>query len=420
MSEETATRAQWRKLGPAGLRMLLLGFGCGLPFILAGSTLGIWLRRSGYELAVIGYLSWATIAYTLKFLWAPWLDRRPLPWWSSLGLRRSWLLSAQCAIAAALLAISLLGPEAGPAALALTVIVLAFLGATQDVVVDAYRIESAPLAAQATLAAAYTLGYRLALLSGGAGALYLAAAFGWPVAYAAVAVLMLLPMIATLFAPEPDRPPARSDAAKAYFAPFAAFLSERGLPLVAALFAFIGLYKLPDQVLGVVAGPFYVDMGFSDAEIATVSKVYGVWVGIAGAFLGGLCVQLLGLKRSLLVAALAIALSNLLFLAMVAWPGALWAFVLAISGDNLAQGLGGTVLVAFLSALVDRRYSATHYALLSALANLPGKLVAGFSGRIVEATSFASFFTASSLAAIPAILLLLWLWPRLFRSPQAG
>lgn len=408
-------------LGPAGLRMLLLGFGCGLPFILAGSTLGIWLRRSGYELAIIGYLSWATLFYTLKFLWAPWLDRHPLPWWSRLGLRRGWLLLAQGSVAAALLLIALLGPEAGPLALALAVGFLTLAGATQDVVVDAYRIESAPLEAQGMLAAAYTLGYRLALLCGGAGTLFLAATAGWPLAYAAMAGLMLLPMLATLLARESQRPAAASGGGvRSYLEPFSAFVGERGLALVMVLIAFIGLYKLPDQVLGVVAGPFYVDMGFSDATIATVSKVYGVWIGIIGAFLGGLCVQLFGLRSSLIVAAIAVALSNLLFVVMAAWPGALWAFVLAISGDNLAQGLGGTVLVAFLSALVDRRYSATHYALLSALANLPGKLVAGFSGRIVEASSFTFFFAASSLTVLPALLLLLWLWPRLFRTAQAG
>jgi PAT family beta-lactamase induction signal transducer AmpG len=400
--------------------MLLLGFGCGLPFILAGSTLGIWLRRSGYDLAVIGYLSWATLFYTLKFLWAPWLDRHPSPWLARMGLRRGWLLSAQLAVAAALLLVAWLGPEAGPVALAFAVAMLTFAGATQDVVVDAYRIESAPLEAQGALAAAYTLGYRLALLSGGAGALYVAAAAGWPQAYGTMAALMALPVAATLLAREPERPAASGRGPRAYLQPFSAFVSERGLALVAVLIAFIGLYKLPDQVLGVVAGPFYVDMGFSDREIATVSKVYGVWIGIAGAFLGGLALPLLGLRLALVLAALAIAISNLLFLVMAAHPGALWAFVLAISGDNLAQGFGGTVLVAFLSALVDRRYSATHYALLSALANLPGKLVGGLSGQIVEATSFGLFFAASSLAAVPAILLLLWLWPRVFRSAQAG
>lgn len=401
--------------------MLLLGFGCGLPFILAGSTLGIWLRRSGYELTIIGYLSWATLFYTLKFLWAPWLDRRPLPWMSWLGLRRSWLLCAQSSVAAALLLLAMLGPEAGPVLLALALAFLTFAGATQDVVVDAYRIEAAPMEAQGTLAAAYTLGYRLALLTGGAGTLYLAAVAGWPKAYGVMAALMLLPMMATLLAREPERPRVLSgEETRSYLRPFAVFVGERGLGLVIALIAFIGLYKLPDQVLGVVAGPFYVDMGFSDAEIATVSKVYGVWIGIAGAFLGGFAVQFFGLRPSLITAALAIAVSNLLFLVMSAYPGALWAFVLAISGDNLAQGFGGTVLVAFLSALVDRRYSATHYALLSALANLPGKLVGGFSGRIVEASSFGFFFAASSLAVVPALLLLAWLWPRLFRSAQAG
>ncbi|MDW8478801.1 MAG: MFS transporter [Xanthomonadales bacterium] len=298
---------------------------------------------------------------------------------------------------------------------------LALAGATQDVVVDAYRIESAPPEAQGALAAAYTLGYRLALLAGGAGTLYLATALGWPAAYALMAALMLAPLLATLLAPEPPAPTAGDGArpVAAWLAPFLAFLGRYGGALVLVLIAFIGLYKLPDQVLGAIAGPFYVDMGFSDAEIATVSKLYGVWIGIAGAFLGGIGVHVLGLRPSLVLAALAVALSNLLFLVMAAQPGRLWAFVLAISGDNLAQGFGGTVLVAFLSALVDRRYSATHYALLSALANLPGKLIGGLSGWIVERSSFAWFFAGSSLAVLPALLLLAWLWPRLERRREA-
>ena len=407
----------------SALTLFFLGFGCGLPFFLVGNTLAIWLRDSGWALGPIGLVSYLTFFYVFKFLWAPLLDTRRLPYFGRLGRRRGWLLAAQLAIAAGLAALAITGPVASvPLFLALAGFT-ALAGATQDTMVDAYRVEIAPIDAQAALAATYTLGYRIGLqLCGGALVLYLADFAGWRVGYLCMAVLALVPAVATLMSPEPESSlridsESRPGFIEAYIKPFAEFFRRFGWVLGLALLAFVGLFKMPDQMLS-IAGPFYLDTGFSKSDIATVSKVYGVWMGIGGAFLGGFAVAAIGVRRSLLVAALAVAMSNLLFILMSLHPGEIWTFVATISGDNLSQGFAGTVLVAFISGLVDKHYTATQYALLSSLANLPGKLIGGFSGFIVEASSYTTFFVISSLSVIPTLLLLAWLWKRIAPAAQ--
>ena len=191
---------------------------------------------------------------------------------------------------------------------------------------------------------------------------------------------------------------------------------RNGWVLALALLAFVGLFKLPDQMIGVLAGPFYLDSGFTKADIATVSKLYGIWIGIAGAFLGGFCVAAFNIRRMLVIAAIAVAISNLAFLLMAMNPSENWAFFVAISADNLSQGFAGTVLVAFMSGLTNRNFTATQYALLVSLANLPGKFIGGLSGYIVEASSYQTFFIFSSISVIPTLLLLAWLWRRLEKS----
>ncbi|MGB0134979.1 AmpG family muropeptide MFS transporter [Dokdonella sp.] len=402
----------------SAITMFFLGFGCGLPFFLVGNTLAIWLRDSGWALGPIGLVSYLTFFYVFKFVWAPLLDTRRLPYFGRLGRRRGWLLAAQLSIAAGLAALALTGPVASvPLFLALAGFT-ALAGATQDTMVDAYRVEIAPIDAQAALAATYTLGYRIGLqLCGGALVLYLADFAGWRIGYLSMAVLALVPVMATLLSPEPESSQridseVRPSFVEAYIKPFAEFFRRNGWVLGLVLLAFVGLFKMPDQMLS-IAGPFYLDTGFSKSDIATVSKIYGVWMGIGGAFLGGFAVAAMGVRKSLLVAALAVALSNLLFILMSLHPGEIWTFVATISGDNLSQGFAGTVLVAFISGLVDKRYTATQYALLSSLANLPGKLIGGFSGFIVEASSYTVFFVISSVSVIPTLLILAWLWRRL-------
>lgn len=400
---------------PEARVLFVLGFGCGLPFLLVGPTLSIWLRESGMSLGAVGLVGYTGMFYVFKFLWAPLLDRWQAPGLARLGRRRGWLLAAQLLLMGGLGGLALIGLDTH----AMTVFVLllavsAFAGASQDTLVDAYRIEIAPLAQQAALAATYSLGYRLGLIMGGAGALYAAEFWGWQAAYLAMALLLLPVLATTLRAREPEQTAAlRKEPLLAFMiGPFRAFFHRFGWLLAMALLVFVGLYKLPDQMLGVLAGPFYIDTGFSKAQIANVSKVYGIWIGIAGAFAGGGAVFTLGLYRSLWVAALAVALSNLLFIVMAWHPGELWAFVLTISGDNFSQGFAGTVLVAFLSSLTQRQFTATQYALLSSLANLPGKLIGGVSGFMVEAWGYVGFFSFSAVSILPTLLLLAWLHRR--------
>lgn len=403
---------------PSALIVLLLGFGSGLPFLpIAASTLSTRLRDDGLDLGSIGLLSLASFFYLLRFLWTPLLDRYAFPLTAFLGRRRSWLLASQLGVAAGLVALALSRPEHGVVGLVVWIMLASFAGATQDAVVDAYRIEIAPVQAQAALAATYMLGYRVGLILGGAGALYLAEIAGWEAAYLAMSALMLLPVLATLLGREPAQYPAsdrpRAGLIEMFWQPFSHFFTRHGLALGLGLLVFVGLFKFPDQVIGAMSGPFYLDSGYTKADIATVSKLYGVWVGIAGAFLGGICVAAFGFRRMLLLAALGVALSNLAFLLMAIHPGKAWAFYAAISADNLAQGFAGAVLVAFLSSLTDRHFTATQYALLVSLASLPGKFMGGVSGYLIEATSYGFFFVLSAASVIPTLLLLAWLWRRI-------
>jgi len=409
---------------PSALTMLLLGFGSGLPFLLIASmTLSTRLRDVGLDLGSIGLISLASFFYLLKFLWAPLLDRYAFPLTAFLGRRRSWLLVSQVLVAISLGALALMRPDLGVSGLVTWVLIGSFAGATQDSVVDAYRIEVAPADAQAALAATYTLGYRFGLILGGAGALYLADYRGWFWAYLAMASLMLVPIITTLLCREPVAPEAtvvrRIDFFGAFWQPFASFFSTNGLALGIVLLLFVGFYKFPDQVIGVMSGPFYLDSGYSKSDIATVSKLYGVWTGIAGAFVGGVAVAAFGFRRMLFVAAIGVALSNIAFLLMAQYPAQIWAFYAAITADNLFQGFAGVVLIAFMSSLTDRNFTATQFALLVSLANLPGKFAGGVSGYVVEATSYSTFFLLSALTVVPTLGLLAWLWRRIKEAAPA-
>jgi PAT family beta-lactamase induction signal transducer AmpG len=404
---------------PSALTMLFLGLGSGLPFLLVGYTLSTWLRDTGVALSAIGLVSYASFFYVLKFLWAPLIDRYPLPF---LGRRKGWLVASQILLVIALASMAILGPNSSLMVFAILAGLTAFAGATQDIVVDAYRIEIAPIESQAALAATYILGYRLGLILSGAIALYLAELFGWTNAYLVMAACILLPLGAVLLSKEPNPENALQvreiRIQDAFIKPFQEFFSRNGILLALALLAFVGLFKLPDQMIGVLAGPFYLDSGFTKADIATVSKLYGVWIGIAGAFLGGICVAAFNIKPMLAVAAIGVSISNLAYLLMAIHPSEQWAFFATISADNLAQGFAGVVLVAFMSSLTDRNFTATQYALLASLANLPGKFIGGVSGYIVEATNYQTFFILSTFSVIPTLLLLAWLWNKTHTQSQ--
>lgn len=412
-------------LHPSSWTMFFFGFASGLPFLLVAGTLAYWLKENGITLKDITMIASAGMAYSFKFLWAPLVDRLRLPLLGRLGQRRSWLLLMQLLIMVGLMAMASITPSQLGLFVGLTLLV-AFAGATLDIAVDAYRIEIAPVEAQGALVATYSLGYRLALIVTGALALVLADHTIWPNVYRAMAACMLIPLVANLMAREPEvlRVRAQSWAQglrEGVIEPFADFFLRFGGRVGLLVLLFILLFKVSDQALvGGIMGPFYLDQGFSKTEIATVSKIYGIWVGIAGAFLGGVAVVRWGVERALLVGIVIGALSNLLYLWLIGANGNVAMLTLVISGENLAQGLLGTTAVAYLSALVNQRYTATQYALFSSLITLPGKALGFYSGGIVEAVGYAPYFWITTLAIVPAIALYFWLQPRVRLDGQSG
>ncbi|PTQ90617.1 AmpG family muropeptide MFS transporter [Agitococcus lubricus] len=398
---------------PAALMMFFFGFTSGLPFLLVGGTLSAWLKESDVSLEMIGLISYATLTYSLKFLWSPLVDQIKIPFLHTLGQRRSWLLCAQLLLCLSLLAMSWISPHALFWFVTVTFLA-AFAGATQDIVVDAYRIEIAPAETQGALAATYTLGYRFALLASGALALILADHIAWSVIYQLMAGLVILLMLATYCAREPER---EVQVARSFgvmmkdgvIGPFKDFFIRYRGSLGIGLLLFMGLFKISDQMLGVMALPFYLDSGFTKTEIGTVSKLFGVWVGIAGAFVGGACVVRWGIERTLFLGMIVGGLSNLLFILLSLFPANLQVFVGVIGGENFAGGFLGTAAVAWLSSLVNKHYTATQYALFSSLVSLPGKLIGGLSGFMVSSMGYIGFFIFSTLSIVPALFLFLWL-----------
>lgn len=411
---------------PAAWTMFFFGFGSGLPFLLVAGTLAYWLKDSRIDLSRITIIASAGMAYAFKFLWAPLLDHLRLPLLRRMGQRRGWLLLAQWGVLGGLLGMAILTPARldGFVVFALWT---AFAGATQDIAVDAYRIEIAPLHAQGALVATYSLGYRIALILAGALALILADHFAWPQVYQGLALSMLIPIIATLSAREPEvrRPHLAGwsqTLRKGVAEPFVDFFHRYGWRTAALILLFILLFKIPEQALvGGIMSPFYRDMGFSKTAIGTITKFYGVWIGIAGVFLGGIAVARWGVRRPLFAAIVLCACSNLLYLWLIAHQGSLLVLTAVISCENLTLGFLGTTAVAFLSSLVNHQHTATQYALLSSLVNLPGKVLGIFAGGIVEATSYGAYFILATLAVLPATALMLYLWPRLCgRDDQAA
>lgn len=422
---QVAKPSVWKAFSqPSAVTMFFFGFASGLPFLLVGGTLAYWLKESGIELKSITMIASAGMAYVLKFLWAPLVDHWRLPGLSRLGQRRSWLLIGQLGVFLGLLTMAAITP----AKLELFVyatLAVAFFGATQDVVVDAYRIEIAPPSEQGALVATYSLGYRIALILAGALALVMADHIAWAWIYRAMAVAMLIPIIANLLAREPailrerarNWPSAMRDGV---IEPFADFFRRYGVGLTIAILLFVLMFKIPEQALiGGIMGPFYLDHGFTKTAIGAITKLYGVWVGIAGAFFGAVAVLRWGVRRPLLASIVLGAASNLLNLLLIAYPGSLETLTLVISVENFTQGFLGTAAVAYLSALVNRKYTATQYALLSSMVNLPGKVLGFFAGGIAEKSGYGTYFVITVLAVLPATALFLWLWHR-FKPSDAN
>ena len=403
---------------PAAWTRCFVGFSSGLPFLRVAGTLADWLKSEHIVLRDITMIASAGMTYVFKFLWAPLLDHWRLPLFSRMGRRRGWLLLAQCGVVVGLLAMALLTP-ARLDAFILATLVVAFFGATQDIAVDAYRIEIAPMDQQGALVATYALGYRIGLMVAGAFALIMADHLRWAWVYVVMAAVMVIPVVANLLAREPQ---VHTESAASWraamrdgvIAPFTDFFSRYGVLLALLTLLFILLFKIPEQAtIGGIMSPFYRDMGFSLTAIGTITKIYGVWIGIAGVFVGGAAVARYGINKSLLVAIIACGCSNLLYLLLMNHHGDLGILTLVISGENFTLGFLGPPTVAFLSSLVNRQHTATQYSLLSSMVNLPGKVMGFFAGGIVMVTSYGFYFVLTVLAVLPAALLLLWLVPRL-------
>lgn len=488
------------------IAMAFLGFSAGLPILLIFSSLGIWLREAGIERATVTMFSWAALGYSFKFIWAPLVDRLPVPILTRLlGRRRGWILLAQISIFVAIAWMGSTNPAVGGVSLtmmALAAVLLGFSSATQDIVIDAYRIEAAESDLQAMMSAAYIAGYRVGMIAAGAGALFLADYFAssvenynytaWRNAYYIMAALMLIGMATTLLVPEPASSALRAadgyatrdyasffllflmaaavfigvfwitagDALKlletgltetvrnkalasvlvetlrfalagiavfavvrtvmasglvdgtlfreAYVAPIGEFFSRYGLSVALLLISLVGLYRISDIVLGVIANVFYVDIGYTKSEIASIVKTFGLVMTIAGGFVGGILSLRFGVIRTLFIGGVLTILTNLLFILMAYSGRNIPVLYLVISADNLTAGLASAAFIAFLSSLTNVKFTAVQYAIFSSLMTLVPKIIGGYSGTIVDAVGYVRFFIIASLMGVP-ILLLIWL-----------
>ncbi|MDJ0950018.1 MAG: MFS transporter [Alphaproteobacteria bacterium] len=447
MSHAATAKHSWRESlsvyrHPRVIGMLFLGFSAGLPLVLVFATLSAWLRDVGVSRTAIGFVSWVALTYSIKVLWSPIVDHVKIPvLHSALGRRRSWMILAICGVAAGLVGMATTDPAQDLWRMALFALIVAFCSATQDIAIDAYRIEAVDLELQGGMAGTYQAGYMLGVrIVGGAFALYIAEQFGWSTSYLIMAACMGVGFVTVLIIREPDTAervaqpvvaaPARSRLiglpgkalrwfVRAIIEPFVDFFARNGrLGLVILLF--VGLFRLSDITLGVMANPFYIDMGFSLSDIATATKVLGLAVTIAGAGFGGLLVYRIGVMWALLISAVLLMLTNLLF-AWMAWFGSseFWVIAVAVSADNFAFGISGSAFIAYLSSLTSVSYTATQYALFTSLMLLPGKILAGFSGVIVDAEGYIVFFLYASSLGIPAILLVLYLMKYVSADAQA-
>ncbi|WDS35530.1 MFS transporter [Pseudoxanthomonas sp.] len=438
----TALRQWWQSFdvyaNPRVRAMLFLGFSSGLPFALVLTTLSARLRQAGIDRTTIGYFSLVGLAYSLKYFWSPVVDRLPLPGLARLGRRRSWMLLAQVCIVIGLLAMAFADPGVDAQQVAWLAVFTAFASATQDIAVDAYRIEAAQTDTQGAMAAAYQTGYQLALICTGAGALTLAAELGWKASYAVMAACALVGLVTTLVIAEPDvgkaaavRPPEPlvdrferwaagwprplrillSWCIGAVVCPFVDFFTRMGWKTALPILALVVTYRLNYTTMGVAANTFYLDIGFTLEQIALVSKVYGILMTIVGAFLAGVLIRRYGVPRTLLIGLVLLSCANLVYAHIASiHPGIAW-LATAVSADNVANGIAGTAFIAFMSSLTSANYTATQYALFGTLWSLPAKSIASQWGKIVDAWGYPAFFIYTAAIgglALPLVLWLIW------------
>ena len=421
------TLNNWRKSlsvykEPAAIRLFFLGFSSGVPLLLVFGTLSFWMRESGVDLKTIGFMSWVGLCWGFKWVWAPLVDRLRLPVLTRLlGRRRAWLFLSQIGLIGTLSAMAFTDPAQNLRQMALLALMTAFFGATQDIALDAFRIESGSSEQQAAFAATYQTGYRIAMIWSGAGALAIAAAAqdsalgAWTVSYLCMAVSMLVGLLTVLFSPNTETETMSSSRTKVGFAtwlyeagvrPFTEFFQRFGVWAIVILLL-IATYRISDVVMGVMANPFYQDMGFTKEEVAAVSKVFGVVMTLLGAIIGGVIASRIGVMKTLLIGAALSAVTNILF-AMLALIGHDLGFLIfTVSADNLAGGLASAAFVAYLSGLTTSAYTATQYALFSSVMLLLPKFLAGFSGLLVEAVGYSAFFLGTACLGVPVVVLVL-------------
>ena len=468
------------------IRMLLLGFSSGLPILLVFSTLSVWLVKAGVNRSTITMFSWAALAYSFKFIWSPIIDNLRLPF-SSYGHRKSWLLFSQLMIIFSLIFISYTDPAKTLILTAIGSVLVAFSSASQDIIIDAYRIESAPQNMQGALSSMYIAGYRIAMLVAGAGSLLLASHLGvdiynsdvWKTVYLTMAFLMVIGVLTTIYSPEPNikrkisllsfndqlrflitfvlaivififiysfldnpftnREPLekflyalmrisfcfigsgiliylliknnfvkKKAATTAYFKPVSNFIERYG-KIALLILLLIGLYRIADIVMGVVANIFYLDKGYNVREIATYSKFFGVFATIVGGIIGGYSAIKIGTLRALFIGALIAAASNLLFAWLAVSEPNIDILITVITADNISSGFAGAAFVVYLSALTSIKFTATQYALFSSLMLLLPKVLAGYSGTIVDQMGYANFYIFTAIIGIPVLLLIFWI-----------
>ena len=416
--------------------MLFLGYSSGLPFALVLMTLAARLRQAGIDRGTIGYFAWVGLAYSLKFFWSPVVDRLRLPLLSRLGRRRGWMLLGQCGVIAGLSLMAFADPAQDAVHMALLAVGTAFFAATQDIAVDAYRIEAADKEFQAAMAAAYQTGYQIALICSQAGMFWFVSSQGWTAGYLLMACLMGVGIVTTLLIAEPEAIIDRGTLAReqrvidflegarhwpeplkqavawligAVVCPFMDFFARNGWKVALPILLLIVTYRLNYMTMGVMANPFYLDMGFTLTQIGEVAKLYGIVMTLIGALLAGVLVARFGIPRMLLTGLVLLTAANLAYAWMAGIHPDLSDFALVISLDNFSNGLTGAVFIAYMSSLTNSAYTATQYALFGTLWSLPAKGLAGFSGQIANALGYQGFFVYTALIGLPGMLLVLWL-----------
>ena len=394
------------------------GFASGLPYVLIFITLTAWLRDAGIDLSLIGFISWIMLTYSLKFLWAPLVDKSPTKLFKKFGHRRSWIITMQLQIIVSLIVLSFINPVTDLIIFALFAFIIALAGSIQDIAIDAFRIESAKLSDQGNLAAGYQFGYRLAILVGSSFALIYAENFSWSSTYQLMAIILGINIFLSIYIsvekPNPDLVKLKYQ--DSLIEPVKDFFNRFGIKIASILLLIIATYRLTDIVMGPMANPFYIDMGYSLSEIGYVVKVVALIATIIGVFVGGIFIKRLGLYQSLLIGAFLVMITNLLFSYASINEKNLALLACIVASDSFAAGIVGTVNITFLTSLVSAKYTGFQYALLTSLMAFLGKFFGGFSGVFVEKFQilfgfnygWMSFYVFTSMLAIPAIVVILF------------